>query len=543
MPNQFSNQPPLSQTHPELAKSWDGIRNGDLTPNTVVAGSGKKAYWFCPKGHSICIEVRRKVAGDGCGVCANRVLQSGVNDLATVYPGIAAQWHPTKNGELKPTQVLFGARLNAWWQCEREHEWRAMLYSRNPETQGCRACINKVVVRGENDLESCFPEISNEWDFEKNGETKPSDVSFGSQKSYYWKCSKSHSFKLSIYRRTKEGSSCKYCSGNAIEPGVSDLQTLYPEISEKFSLTLNPSIKVNEIAPQSSKRYIWNCGKGHTFTSTPNQLVKGYGCGVCSGKQLLAGLNDITAKFPLVAKEWSTKLNDGLKASDFAPGSSKIVWWQCSQGHDYKMRIDNRCFLDRQCAVCANRQVQVGINDLASRRPDLAQEWDKDKNGHLSPTDVPYESTKKAWWLCSEGHSFHSKINMRATRNVGCPKCAKSGFDQSSPSVFYFIQNQALATRKVGIANVASQRLDKWVSKGWTVIFSIESKSGTQVLELETQILRWIRKDLGLPPYLGAMELGAIGGWSETFSVEGVSNDVIISKIEGLLTELSVVDA
>ncbi len=528
----------LSETHPELCQFWDHERNGILTPDDVVAGSAKLVYWKCDKGHSTKTEIRGKVGGSRCGVCLNRILLSGYNDLATYYPEIAKQWHPTKNGNLKPTEVLFGARVKVWWRCEKGHEWEAWLYSRNPQTDGCQACINKVVVKGENDLESCFPEIAKEWDYEKNGGVKPSDVTFGTPATYFWKCSKGHSFRLSIHKRTKENASCKFCSGNAIEPGVSDLRTLYPQLSKKFNRDLNPSVRVDEIAPQSKKRYIWNCDKGHTFTSTPQQLVKGYGCGVCSGKQLLAGFNDITAKFPSAAKEWNTELNEGREASEFAPGSSKIVWWRCSQGHNYNMRIDNRCFLDRQCSVCANRQVQIGINDLSSYRPDLALEWDQQKNWDLLPSDVTYESTQKAWWLCENGHSFFSRINMRATRNVGCPKCAKSGFDQSSASLFYFIQNNSLAARKVGIANKTSQRLSQWKSKGWTVLYSAESENGTEILELETTILRWIRKDLGLPPYLGDKELGAIGGWSETFSIEGVSNAEVISKIEGRWIEI-----
>ena len=29
----------------------------------------------------------------------------GENDLATLFPEIAAEWHPTKNGELSPNDV------------------------------------------------------------------------------------------------------------------------------------------------------------------------------------------------------------------------------------------------------------------------------------------------------------------------------------------------------------------------------------------------------------------------------------------------------
>ena len=35
---------------PELVDQWDLTKNGNLTPQNIVAGSGKKVWWKCPKG-------------------------------------------------------------------------------------------------------------------------------------------------------------------------------------------------------------------------------------------------------------------------------------------------------------------------------------------------------------------------------------------------------------------------------------------------------------------------------------------------------------
>ncbi len=538
MANQHTNQPSLSVTHPEILKFWDVEKNGDLTPEKVIAGSAKKAYWRCQKGHSTFVEVRRKVNGDRCGVCLNRILETGFNDLATVYPKIAAQWHKTKNGELLPSEVLFGARIKVWWQCENGHEWLAYLYSRDPKTSGCSACLNKITVSGENDLQTKFPAIASEWDSKRNTKS-PNQVTFVSHEFAYWLCPKGHSYRTKVFSRTLNGVGCRYCSGLSILPGLNDLQTLHPEIAAKFHPTLNGKIQVNTLASQSKTRYIWICTKGHNYTATPQQLVRGNGCGVCAGYQIVIGVNDLKTKAPKIASEWNYKLNDGLEPTGVTVGSGKIVWWTCPFGHDYDMRIDNRYFLNRQCSVCANWKVVVGVNDLVTVAPLVAEQWDYVKNGDLKPTEVTGESTSKAWWLCEEGHSFFSQINWRANRNVGCSKCAKSGFDQSSPATFYFIENSAQFARKVGIANQTSNRLSLWQKRGWTVLWKYETPDGQIALNLETKVLRWIRKDLGLPPHLGDQELGSIGGWSETFSSEGVSNVVVIQKIESTLADLS----
>lgn len=120
----------------------------------------------------------------------------------------------------------------------------------------------------------------------------------------------------------------------------------------------------------------------------------------------------------------------------------------------------------------------------------------------------------------------------------GCPNCAKSGFDQTSPSTFYFIENHALRARKVGIANKSSQRLAQWQAKGWEVLATHDSETGNDIRELETRILRWIRNDLGMPPFLGYEEIGRGGGWSETFSSFGVSNSRVLDMIKIHLADI-----
>lgn len=46
----------LATSHPHLVKQWHPTKNGALTPEGIVAGSGKDIWWQCEKGH----EWRRK---------------------------------------------------------------------------------------------------------------------------------------------------------------------------------------------------------------------------------------------------------------------------------------------------------------------------------------------------------------------------------------------------------------------------------------------------------------------------------------------------
>lgn len=76
------------------------------------------------------------------------------------------------------------------------------------------------------------------------------------------------------------------------------------------------------------------------------------------------------------------------------------------------------------CPVCAGKQILPGFNDLASQYPELAKEWDTERNGSLTPDSVSAYSNRKAWWHCEKNHSYQAVIATRTMRGSGCPYCA-----------------------------------------------------------------------------------------------------------------------
>jgi len=77
------------------------------------------------------VELRKRVnRGQSCPTCANRIVLVGFNDLATTSPRVAAEWHPTKNGDLLPMQFVEGAARKVWWLCPAGHDWKATIADR-----------------------------------------------------------------------------------------------------------------------------------------------------------------------------------------------------------------------------------------------------------------------------------------------------------------------------------------------------------------------------------------------------------------------------
>ena len=68
-------------------------------------------------------------------------------NLAVLYPEIAEQWHPTKNGDLTPNDVTPGSHKKIWWICNEGHEWDAAVSgrvgSKNRKGQGCPKCYKE----------------------------------------------------------------------------------------------------------------------------------------------------------------------------------------------------------------------------------------------------------------------------------------------------------------------------------------------------------------------------------------------------------------
>ena len=68
-------------------------------------------------------------------------------------------------------------------------------------------------------------------------------------------------------------------------------------------------------------------------------------------------------------------------------------------------------------------KTKIEKNSLSSQHPDIAAEWNYEKNTLLTPQMISYGSGKKVWWKCSCGHEWQSTVSNRVLGN-GCPYCS-----------------------------------------------------------------------------------------------------------------------
>ena len=175
----------------DLLSEWDCEKNLNNTPNDVTAMTAKKVWWICKQGHEYLSSVNSRTGKrTGCPICANRRVLPGYNDLQTTHPDLAKEWHPIRNGTVKPTDIVAGSTRKVWWICQCGNEWQAQVGNRTNLGRGCPRCgtikqqknknINHIKTNGS--LSDSFPYIAKEWHKTNNGDLKPTDVTAGSNK-------------------------------------------------------------------------------------------------------------------------------------------------------------------------------------------------------------------------------------------------------------------------------------------------------------------------------------------------------------------------
>ena len=193
------------------------------------------------------------------------------------------------------------------------------------------------------------------------------------------------------------------------------------KLMREYNYEKNKDVNINTITLGTDRKLWWKCEKGHEWQTSVNHRNKGSNCPYCANQKVLKGYNDLATTNPELAKEWNYEKNYPLKPTEVIEGSSKKVWWKCEKGHEWQVALFDRK-KGNGCPYCANRKLLVGYNDLVTTNPELAKEWNYEKND-CGPETVQKFTNKKVWWKCEKGHEWQQSPSIRAT-GTGCPYCA-----------------------------------------------------------------------------------------------------------------------
>lgn len=372
-------------------------------------------------------------------------LRKGTISLAAYNPELVKEWDYEKNAPLTPDDVTRGSGLHVWWKCLKGHEWEATVSCRTGlNGRGCPCCSGRYSIEGVNDLATSNPDLCYEWDYEKNGDLRPTDVKSGSGQKVWWKCLRGHEWSAVIASRTgKNKSGCPYCSNRKALAGYNDLTTTNPELAKEWNYEKNKGINPTDFVAGSGEKVWWKGPCGHEWEmSIVNRTgEKKSGCPFCSSKRLLQGFNDLATRSPELAREWNYEKNNPLCPDDVMPNSGKKYWWKCPKGHEWDASPNSRVNSRSGCPICAHQKLLKGYNDLATLYPEVLSEWNYEKNT-IEPDGVMAHTLKKVWWKCPSGHDYLMTTASK-TRGSGCPVCAMATHTSFPEQAIFFYVRKA----------------------------------------------------------------------------------------------------
>ncbi len=199
------------------AASWDYSANRG-TPDDYTAGSSYRATWKCQDcGLSWQTRIKRRaLEGTGCPHCyelrrgrkadGSRASHPTLRGASGDHP-LMAEWDREANEKagLHPENIKLRSNIRVNWICCKcplglLHLYKATPRDRTQKCSGCPYCNANKACKC-NSLQTHFPEMVEEWDFDKNKDT-PMDYTAGSDKSVWWKTAKRDSWQQTIHSRT-----------------------------------------------------------------------------------------------------------------------------------------------------------------------------------------------------------------------------------------------------------------------------------------------------------------------------------------------------
>ena len=417
-----SEENSLLKVFPEVAKQWHPTKNKELTPNQVTRGSKKEVWWLCPKGHSYESTINhRTVMKSGCPYCSGRKVGED-NNLQILFPEIAKEWHPTKNKELTPNNVVSKSSTKVWWLCPKGHSYESVIASRTFSNNGCPYCSGHKVGE-DNNLQVLFPEIVKEWHPTKNGELTPKDFTYGSRKKAWWLCPKGHSYEIAITNRTsKKSTGCPYCTKQTSEPEIrilSELKWLFDEVNSRYRID---GVEIDVFLPNFNLGIEYDGSFWHKNKEDrdleKNKFLLSKNINLIRVRHL--PLKPISNNDLIVNREVLDKTDLDNLLKKIHPFIDNDIKGKINAYLLESSFVNNELFNKYRSYFPS----PFPENSLLKTHPQLSEEWDYDKNNPLTPENFSFGANNKVWWVCSKGHSYFTRIASRASKDLtGCPYC------------------------------------------------------------------------------------------------------------------------
>ena len=258
---------------------------------------------------------------------------------------------------------------------------------------------------------------------------------------------------------------------------------------------------------------------GNVWSVTPGTISRGSGCPQCSaagrGERRLAGQDRRDAEAAAVGIRWLEPVG---------VGSNRYLAECLTCGHHWRVQPYS-INQGSGCPICAGQIVTQADWDERAARSGI--EWLEAVKNRKTPTPARClaDGCGYVW------RPWPSAIR----RGQGCPRCAKYGFDPSAPSRLYLLVLPDPPLLKIGVMGEGRTRLDQHTRRGWQVVRTWSTPTGTDALDLEDSVLSWWDLQGAIPAQRREVPAGI--GFTECVHVGRVDVPGTLAYIESLIAD------
>lgn len=426
----YCNHEKVSSTYnlvtefPDVAKQWNYMMNGSLTPLEVSPKSNKIVWWTCEYDPTHVWKAKisaRTGLNRGCKICS-KIIKASFPEQALYYY-LKLNFDNCEIGkEILDKYILdifipdykIIIEYDGWYyhsddaSKKREEkkdeslaEFDIIRIKEVKEEMNEIICYDNILKyhpkSNYSNLSEVIKELLKLIEKKTNANLK-CDVD----------CKRDHKQIQTMYYHTRKAKS---------------LAVKRPELAKEWSsnndrmpdnVTLGSSYRAKWICPKCSREYA---------AIVSNRVKQNTNCPFCANLKVCKE-NSLAYRFPQLLKEWNYEKNGDLLPEDVIAGSGKKVWWKCEKGHEWKTSVCARTGKKKVgCPHCGKTYV-IKERSLEVKSPELKEIWNYEKN-EGTPKDYFWSSNKKVWWKCSKGHEWQMALNKihRIKSENKCPYC------------------------------------------------------------------------------------------------------------------------
>ena len=318
-----------------LLEEFDREKN-HFSPFAVSEVSTKDASWICKNNpeHKWSAKIIERARGRGnCPYCNNKK-----SKFSELHANLKPYFDEKANG-ISFDGVTENNNPEYYFRCDIGHFFKTKITNLSQKNKFvCPVCNGSIVIQGETDLKSQYPNIASEYSTTNPQKTNEISI-YNTNPDTAWECKIGHKYRCSVYNRVFFKANCRQCNKkinkSIIETRHKTISTSivekYPQIDEIYDYEKN-SKELNTINVADNRNYNFKCELGHSYSATLSSVInERFKCQVCTGKKLQKGVNSMADLYPnLIKSKWDW-LNNYLLGDprNILPNCSDEFWFKC----------------------------------------------------------------------------------------------------------------------------------------------------------------------------------------------------------------------